>query len=295
MRRPRIDLGAEAWFWATVAAAALPAAGFIGLVLAFARSAPPQTSALRACVLWMQGHAGQGLLALLIIAMAAPAVAVAASAVRRVRATRRWLRLLDVLEAPAWGQGAWRRVEDSGLAGRAQLVDLPLVGSWAVGLWRPRVVLTTGLLKALTDDELAAVLDHEVHHLRRRDPLKALLAHALRDGVGWIPAVTASAATYALHCELAADNAALRRSPAATLRRALLKCERGRQGGPAAGIFKVAAPSFTNSRRARLARLDQTHPEAGGRRPVALAWAETVLATLMAWGLVMAACTPPLH
>lgn len=285
---PRLGVAAEAWFWATVAAAALPGAGLAGLAHALVRSAPAGPSVLHACFQWIRGPAGRELLAPILLALSVPAVRTIHSALRRVRATRRWLRLLDVCEVPAWEKRHRCIIDRAGLAGRIQLVDLPRAGSWTVGLWRPRIVVTTALLQTLTEDEFCAVLHHELYHLRRRDPMKTLLARALRDGLGWVPAVAASAAAYALVCELAADAAALRRSPAATLRSALLKCERTRGLDPA-GIGEVAAPSFTSAARLRLARMQQRHPGGGSRWPV-VAWVETLLATLAAWGLVAAAC-----
>lgn len=47
------------------------------------------------------------------------------------------------------------------------------------GLWRPRVYVTSGLLRHLDDTSRAAVLAHEAAHVRRHDPLMKLLADLL--------------------------------------------------------------------------------------------------------------------
>jgi Zn-dependent protease with chaperone function len=55
--------------------------------------------------------------------------------------------------------------------------DVPL--ALTVGAFRPRVVVSEGLVRALAPDALAAVLAHERAHVRRRDALRAWLAGAL--------------------------------------------------------------------------------------------------------------------
>jgi beta-lactamase regulating signal transducer with metallopeptidase domain len=53
-----------------------------------------------------------------------------------------------------------------------------------VGIWRPVILLPVGLTRHLTPAELAAVLAHELCHLRRRDNLLAVL-HMLVEGLFW--------------------------------------------------------------------------------------------------------------
>ena len=50
--------------------------------------------------------------------------------------------------------------------------DFPEPG--VCGIWRPKVVLPKGVVEALTDQELEAVLPHELAHVRRRDNLVSL-------------------------------------------------------------------------------------------------------------------------
>lgn len=78
------------------------------------------------------------------------------------------------------------------------------------GLLRPRIVVSTGLLRRCSETELRAILEHEAEHVRRRDPLRTLVA---RVGVGRWSRV--SAVAHFLFClkrdaELRADRAAIR-------------------------------------------------------------------------------------
>jgi Zn-dependent protease with chaperone function len=87
---------------------------------------------------------------------------------------------------------------------------------------RRRIVLTTGALSRLDDGELAAVLAHERAHLSGRHHLVLRLASALEHafpGVRFF-AVAARQVTYLV--EVAADDAAVRRSPRLTVAAALL-------------------------------------------------------------------------
>ncbi|MCL4387409.1 M56 family metallopeptidase, partial [Patescibacteria group bacterium] len=47
--------------------------------------------------------------------------------------------------------------------------------SFCCGICSPFIVVSTGLVKSLTDKELEAVLLHEESHLISRDPIKVLL------------------------------------------------------------------------------------------------------------------------
>ena len=81
--------------------------------------------------------------------------------------------------------------------------------AFCAGLVHPRVYLSTGGLIALGDDELRAVLAHERHHQRRRDPLRLLLVRVLGDALFFMPVLRRLRQRYAILAELAADEAAI--------------------------------------------------------------------------------------
>ncbi len=54
--------------------------------------------------------------------------------------------------------------------------DLPIAFSW--GIWSPRIIVSTGLLKVLSPEERAIVIAHEKTHMSRRDGLFGLMARA---------------------------------------------------------------------------------------------------------------------
>jgi len=82
-------------------------------------------------------------------------------------------------------RSAWQRARDlrfiAGVAtrtltGRVELVDSDRPFALAFGLVRPRALVSTGLVRALPPDAASAVVSHEAEHVRRRDPLRQLVA-----------------------------------------------------------------------------------------------------------------------
>ena len=76
-----------------------------------------------------------------------------------------------------------------GLRKPPDLLVLPpgLPGAFVVGARRPRVLISPDLLELLEEDELEAVLAHEIAHLESRDVPVAVGAGLLRDMVAWNP------------------------------------------------------------------------------------------------------------
>jgi hypothetical protein len=93
---------------------------------------------------------------------------------------------------------------------RFPLIESPQGQAFCAGFLRPRIYLTRGALEQLTPEELRAVIAHERHHLRRRDPLRLLLARAMADALFFLPLLRRSSERYEALGELAADEAAVR-------------------------------------------------------------------------------------
>lgn len=103
-----------------------------------------------------------------------------------------------------------RAAAQAGIAGRVDLVHCRQPEVFAYGLRAPRVLLTTGGLAALSDGELAAVMHHEAHHVRRRDPLRLTFAHSLGRALFMFPLVGDLSRQLGTATELEADRRAIR-------------------------------------------------------------------------------------
>jgi Peptidase family M48 len=126
----------------------------------------------------------------LAVAAAGAATAVALLAARSVLAARHQRRTLRVEPGIGW----------HARVGGHELVVLPSGDPVAFSTaGRPgQVVLSDGLVAALSDPELAAVLRHEVAHVQHRHQRYLLLARTVERSLGLLPLV--AAATGALRC-----------------------------------------------------------------------------------------------
>jgi len=186
---------------AAVGMAVAIAAGIVALTrIAFAF--PTMAELVSACRDWLlpQGGAASSWL---VLALGSVGVAVVTltvrSALRQLRDSRRFERGLRVIR-PVDAQSAVLLLDD----------DAPQ--AFCVGLLRPRVYVSTGALAVLSDAESNAVIAHEAHHARRRDPLRMMVARAVADGLFFLPVAKQLAHRYAALAELAADEAAERRT-----------------------------------------------------------------------------------
>ncbi len=119
------------------------------------------------------------------------------SASRQIRGCHRFLRVIDVV-----GE---RRVRETPVL----LIAGSCVQAFCAGFVRPRVYASRAAAERLGEIELAAVVAHEAHHARRRDPLRLLLLAVLGDALFFLPALLRLRRRYATLTELAADEAAI--------------------------------------------------------------------------------------
>lgn len=82
---------------------------------------------------------------------------------RRLRHTQRFASALGVLAEPA-------------PRARCEIIESPEPFAYCIGLWRPKVLISTGLERALSAEALEAVVAHEHAHAARRDNLRHGLA-----------------------------------------------------------------------------------------------------------------------
>lgn len=102
---------------------------------------------------------------------------------------------------------------------------------------RSRVVVSQGALTALTDEEIAAILSHELSHLRARHDLVLEMFTAVHAAFPRFVRSASALDAVRLLIELLADDAAVRTAGPTPLARALVACANGRtpSGALAAG------------------------------------------------------------
>lgn len=94
----------------------------------------------------------------------------------------------------------------------ALIKDDSLKTAFTHGLLRPRIYISTGLIRALARDELRSVLLHEIHHRRNRDPLRFFLAAFLKDIFYYMPIGGYLAGRLHADSEKTADDSVIKRT-----------------------------------------------------------------------------------
>lgn len=179
-----------------------------------------------------------------------------------------------------------RRVRDAlalvsrqDLALGATLVDADIAAAYCLPGRRGRIVLTTGAVRALEEDELAAVIAHERAHLRERHHLAVATASGLARAFPLIPLFATAAAEVARLVELRADDAAAGETDHVSVAAALVTL-----AGMRAPQAALAAAGSDGA--ARVTRLLAPVTPVGAARPLALV---TVLAVVTVAPVVLAA------
>ena len=92
---------------------------------------------------------------------------------------------------------------------RLRVLEAAYPVACTIGLWRPHILLSTGMITALSATELASALGHEWGHLMRRDPLRVALLRWCRDALWFLPIVGALVKDSTRVMEDAADDVAV--------------------------------------------------------------------------------------
>ncbi len=236
-----------------LAAAAVLLLALMTAVGSLSFDAPSPAALAEACITFALPDASVAAVTSLALGSLATAVLILGvrSAVRQVLASRRIVRRLLIR-----GRGP----------GGSVLFDHGQPQAFCAGLVRPRIYISTGATSLLSDDELDAVLAHEAHHVRVRDPLRVFVVRVVTDALFFLPAARRLADRYAALAELAADSAAVRKRGAQPLASALL-------------TFEAADPAVVGIAPERVDHLLGERP--AWQLPVALiAWSLTMLAAV---------------
>jgi Zn-dependent protease with chaperone function len=171
----------------------------------------------------------------------------------RLRRSQRLARTLGLLAEPAPRE-------------RCELIESPSLFAYCVGLWRPKVVISTGLKRKLSREELDAVVAHEDAHAARRDNLRHGIAALCLLPLD-LDARRALLADLSLASEQACDRAAAERTSTASLLAALRALHPAAPDEPTARDAHFAVDDSLASRSAALGSERAGSP---GTAPVAI-------------------------
>jgi beta-lactamase regulating signal transducer with metallopeptidase domain len=83
--------------------------------------------------------------------------------------------------------------------------------AFTMGYLNPSIVLSTGLIQMLEEDELKAVIEHESFHKNNHDPLKVFVLELISHSLWFIPLTKWCHQNYAIISEILADEYAVRK------------------------------------------------------------------------------------
>ena len=155
-----------------------------------------------------------------------------------MRARRRHRLMVDLVGRP-WPDTAEDR--------HMRVLEHPAAAAYCLPGTDPRVVLTSGALGLLDDEELAAVLAHERAHLSERHDLVVLPFAALAVALPWLPGVWRARAAVAALVEMLADDRACAACDRVALASALARF--GTAAAPAGALAATGGETLTRVRR----------------------------------------------
>lgn len=79
-----------------------------------------------------------------------------------------------------------------------------------IGLWRPRIVLSTAALAQCSAEEVKGIVLHELHHCRKRDNLKLFILTLMAESFFYLPVIKPVLGFVHTWLELFADRFAIR-------------------------------------------------------------------------------------
>lgn len=213
----------------------LGSVGFVFLRLAETWHVTPSNAARRISVLGERlSYPAANLAAVIVLALALLGMVATAGAVIAVwaeaRAARRFGRAIRGVSA-----------EGGSMLHGALLFHDDLPQAFCAGLLKPRVYVSTGAMATLDEAALQAVLRHERHHARRRDPLRLAAGRVFTRAFFFVPGLRELVRHHQELAELSADESALRGAPSdrSALARAILGFSDGSSGVDASRVDQV--------------------------------------------------------
>ncbi|WP_431086208.1 M56 family metallopeptidase [Paenibacillus sp. 8b26] len=132
-------------------------------------------------------------------------------AIRQCIATRAAFRRLHRMRDSVLTEALGTRYRDLG-ADRIWVINYAKPAAFTMGLWKPRIVLSSALLSVLDKHEEEAVVYHEAYHMKHYDPLKTWLLQMCATLLFYLPVLRHITKLYKTAREILADNAAINRT-----------------------------------------------------------------------------------
>lgn len=95
---------------------------------------------------------------------------------------------------------------------RIEVVSEPKLMAMTIGFWKPRIILSSGMMNRFSKDELGAIVYHELYHYKHRHPLQHFVLTIIAECLAFLPIVKGLVQYYKVWMELLADRYAIYRA-----------------------------------------------------------------------------------
>lgn len=183
----------------------------MGLLVAHqALNEQPQWNLLQFCLSGLQEHTvGHDITKMLFNALFVYTVLrIVLRITNQIRMSRKWNRIFQAKENKKLTKQL--NYKYRGWKTRLIVVDDRAFIAVTMGIFRPKIIVSSGLLSMFSEREAKAILLHEWHHCRNYDPLKLFLTTVIMDGMGYVPIIRATVNYYKTWSELLADRFAIK-------------------------------------------------------------------------------------
>jgi Zn-dependent protease with chaperone function len=121
-----------------------------------------------------------------------------------------------------------------------------------IGLWRPRIVISTAVLAQCSDEEVKGILLHELHHCRKRDNMRLFILTLMAESFFYLPVIKPVLTYVHTWLELFADRFAIRQMGTSLHVGTVLLKLAGGEKAPAYGVALRFAGTALNYRMLRV-------------------------------------------
>lgn len=139
-------------------------------------------------------------------------------------------------------------IEKLGLKEKVAVIEKETPFALCFGFFKPKIYLSTKLLKITSRSEQETILRHEKHHLEQKDNLTMLFAQVVQNIFPFIPSIQDVVLNFRIERELEADLAAISKTQKTYMVSALKKLLLFEQGSKLAFIPSIASADTLEAR-----------------------------------------------
>jgi len=127
--------------------------------------------------------------------------------IQLVKSSKRWKGYVDSIVNPAMTEYFSEKYKKENL--RIEVISDSACIAMTAGFFRPKILLSTGIVERFNEKELEAVIFHEMYHCKKLHPLQILILTITVECLAFLPVIKGLVHHYKVWMELLADRYAI--------------------------------------------------------------------------------------